>query len=311
MDIEELKAMIPSETVRKFVLDTGWTFTDMQKAALLFHNCWPLEEQYFWLRSLRDKTEDENLRKQITEYLSCREQGLQDFKDNRDRSHIYVLKIKDEDEDEYQYYNIQPKGFFFDWELAYEHGKRRECPFQIEKFLVCDVSKPSDDCNSAVAEICFNEDGKKSYFWSSKFPFYEERDDYFTFVFYEVPNPFERGDIVRLIGTEDYGIVEISQKQWKDNLIKWRSPEWLQKGLRVDYSDVQIRVVFPNEDGDFCHAHINPVDLELYHPEKDEETGWSSLDLLLMCASDLYKGKGLLDDLYYYTDIFRKSKKEE
>lgn len=38
MDIEELNALIPSETVRQYVLDTGWTFTDVQKAALLYHS---------------------------------------------------------------------------------------------------------------------------------------------------------------------------------------------------------------------------------------------------------------------------------
>ena len=44
MDIEELKAMIPSETVRQYVLDTGWTFTDMQRAALLYHSGLPSKE---------------------------------------------------------------------------------------------------------------------------------------------------------------------------------------------------------------------------------------------------------------------------
>lgn len=46
MDVEELKAMIPSETVRKYVLETGYTFTDMQKAALLYHSNLVLREQY-------------------------------------------------------------------------------------------------------------------------------------------------------------------------------------------------------------------------------------------------------------------------
>ena len=90
MDIEELKAKIPSETVRQYVLDTGWTFTDMQRAALLYHSGLPLEQQCSWLRTVRDKTKDECLRKQITEYLNLKEQGFQAFKENEDRRHIYV-----------------------------------------------------------------------------------------------------------------------------------------------------------------------------------------------------------------------------
>ena len=217
MDIEELKAMIPSETVRRYVLDTGWTFTDMQKAALLYHSSLPLEQRYSWLRALRAKTKDEVLQGQITEYLNYKEQGLQAF----------------------------------------------------------------------------------------------EEDDYFTYIFYEVPNPFERGDIVKLVRTEDYGIVETTQKSWKDNLIRWKSPEWWQESRfhYVDWSDVQIRVVFPGEDGTFSHAHINPVDLELYRPQKSRAEQ-SPLDQLLLCASDLYKGGSSFDELYYFTAEYRKSKRE-
>ena len=33
MDIEELTSMIPSETVRNYVMESKWTFTDREKAA--------------------------------------------------------------------------------------------------------------------------------------------------------------------------------------------------------------------------------------------------------------------------------------
>lgn len=306
MDIEELKAMIPSETVRRYVLDTRWTFTDMQKAALLYHSSLPLEQRYSWLRALRDKAGDEALREQITEYLSCKEQGLQAFKENKDRSHIYVLRVGADDEDQYD--RLQPEGYFFDWELAYGCGKQREQPFQIEKYVVHDASKPSDDNDSSVADLRFNKDGGASYFWSREVPFNEEEDDCFTCIFYEAPNPFERGDIVRLVGTEDYGVVETTQKRWKDNLVRWKSPEWQQESRfhYVDYSDVQVRVVFPGEDGTFGHAHINPVNLELYHPQSSR-TDRSPIDQLLLCASDLYKGEGSFDELSYSIAEYRKS----
>jgi len=122
MDHDELETLVPSETVRRYILETGWTFTDMERAALLHHSDLPLEQKDSCLRDLQTRTEDEGLRKQLSEYLS------------------------------------------------------------------------------------------------QEVPFNEERDGYFTYIFYKVPNPFERGDIVRLVDTEDYGIVETSQKQWQDNL---------------------------------------------------------------------------------------------
>ena len=55
MDIEELTAMIPSETVRNYVMESKWTFTDREKAALLYHSDLSLKEQYTRLGNLRDR----------------------------------------------------------------------------------------------------------------------------------------------------------------------------------------------------------------------------------------------------------------
>lgn len=73
-----------------------------------------------------------------------------------------------------------------------------------------------------------------------------------------MPNPFEKGDIVRFAGTEDYGIVFESQKDWKEYLDKYKSDEWRKKGITLDFSDAQIVVEFLGDDGTFGHGHINP-----------------------------------------------------
>lgn len=257
-----------------------------------------MEQLYSWLKAIRDKTEDNCLRDQITEYLDCKEQGFQAFKENKNKNHIYVLRVKAEEEN--QYYQIQPEGYFFDWKLAYECGKKKGQPFQLQKCVVCDVSKQSnDDNNPSVADLQFDEDGEALCFWSREVPFDAEKNGYFTYVFYEVPNPFEQGDIVKQAGTEDYGIVENSQEQWKEALARYQSDEW--KGFGPDYSDVQICVTFLGEDGTFGHAHVNPVVLELYQPKRSQ----SPMDQLLLSASNLYKGKGSLDELYYATMAYR------
>ena len=301
MDLDELRAMIPSETVRQYVLDTGWVFTDMQKAALLYHSCLPLEEQYSYLRKLMVQTTDETLREQISNYLEQQERGLCAFKENRENSHIYVLRVMDEESKEYD--SIHSQGYFSRWDMAFAAGQQKGEPFQIEKCMVADAKMPSADDMAACAQLCFDKDGRASSFWSREVSFYEEENASFTHVFYEVPNPFERGDIVKLVGTEDYGIIENGQKDWREVI----SPEWRQSHY-VDYSDVQIRVVFPNEEGTFYHEHIDPVYLERCIIDKDNTK--SPLEQLLLCASEIYRGTESFsfDGLYYYMTEYRKAK---
>lgn len=43
---EELEILIPSKTVRDYVLETGWEFTDFQKASLLCHRGLLLKDEY-------------------------------------------------------------------------------------------------------------------------------------------------------------------------------------------------------------------------------------------------------------------------
>ena len=86
IDLEELKAMIPSETVREYILKTNWTFTDRKKAGLLLNNTLPLLELSRRLRTLRDNTADEVLKEKLTQYLNFEERELQELKENGNRS---------------------------------------------------------------------------------------------------------------------------------------------------------------------------------------------------------------------------------
>lgn len=51
MEEQELERMIPSKTVRDYVMETGWTFTDFQKASLLCHRGLLLKEEYSYLNA--------------------------------------------------------------------------------------------------------------------------------------------------------------------------------------------------------------------------------------------------------------------
>lgn len=75
--------------------------------------------------------------------------------------------------------------------------------------------------------------------------------------FVKMPNPFEKGNIVRTTRDGRIGVVTTSQAEWRDFL---RRAE--EKGLDVDFSDASIIVEFQNADGSWGHRHIQPIYLE-------------------------------------------------
>jgi len=315
VDEKELEIMIPSGYVRNYIKESGWTFTDREKASLLYHADIPWRERCQGLKDLQDQTQDGELERQILVYLDKIQMEYAAFKENGDRNHIYILKIREEGgswDGEYL-----ARGYFFDWETAYGYGKKEDVPFGIEKYLAGGKKNPmeSEDgeaCGHTAAYLYFNEKGEEQYFGSLGMEddagddFYEN----FRTAFYKVPNPFERGDIVRGVQNGAYGIVEISQKRWKETMIRFQSPGYRQK---VDHSDVQIRAAFLNQDGTFSHAHISPVALERYCPEQEtgKQTG-SAGDDLLLAAGAMYRNDDTeasiasLDELYYFMMEYRK-----
>lgn len=306
MENDELEILIPSKTVRDYVVQTDWTFTDAQKAALLAHG-WisdlPLSDQLSHLKTLRDSTDDTELKAQITTYLDRMERSLHELMDYRDNC-IYVLKIEN---DEYgdNYHHISPEGYYFDWDTACVRGWKHNRRFQIEKLFVED----ENDCeNYVIAYIHFDKNGDAVYLSNELNA--PEREPFLD-TFFPLPNPFERGDIVRRVGSdrsEDFGIVETSQKECQEDYERRKS----KSHLFTEFGDDRIRVVFLNDDGTFSHAHVIPMYLERYQPEwgpHDTEDG--TRDNLLLAASDMYKGEGSLDELWYFTMEYRHVKKDK
>lgn len=291
---EELELLIPSETVREYVRETGWTFTDFQKASLLYHRGLLLKDEYAHLKALGDRTTDHVLKRQIAEYLEGMEKGFQNFRENSDRNCIYVLKVKEDGGSWDGYYLVS--GYFFDWEAVLGYGKKEKEPFEIEKYLMNGINGFEDGTcsHSPVAKIQFDRDGEAVCFWNS-----EEMADFnnrrFEEAIIEIPNPFERDDIVKCRGTdgqEMFGIVEGEREKWLKRLA--RHLDLVKNGdTCVDFQDLFISVAFLCEDGtfDFSDSTI-PLDLERYQP-REEDWANGSTDTLLLCARDIYCGGGL------------------
>lgn len=307
MKIDELNALIPSEDVRRFVLETGYKFTDWQKAALLYHGKLTVEETFLWLSKLSDNTSDTRLRHQIVEYLTREEQAVAVFKENKDREFMYILKYTEED--------CENKVYFFDYSAAYHCGKNQNVPFIIEKYRpYAEFTADNGDYEDySISDMRYDEKGNAVYFQSSEILYCKDSDkemnSNFRNMYYSVPYIFEMGDIVRCIGVcgeDNYGVVETSQKEYYE----WESriPSLIYPPA---YSDVQVRVAFPCDDGRFCHSHINPLYLEYYNAELNNDKSLDGIrNNLLITVSKLYKGEAVLEDLYYWEAEYKRVMKK-
>lgn len=189
-----------------------------------------------------------------------------------------------------------PDEYFYDLKTAYEYGRAENQPFQIGKRFVVDrkISGKQEDHDRHGPEIAclnFDRNGEAGYFYSVEVPYNDEDNEILNsfahdcfYDFFEVPNPFERDDIVKCIGTDGYGIVDTSQEMRKESIAKFKNSEWHQKYW--DFSNIQIRVEFLREDRTFDYDHVNTIDLERYYPEEDWSIG-IPMDKLLLCASEV------------------------
>lgn len=307
MKKDELEILIPSETVREYIAETGWEFTDFQKAALLCHRGLLLKDEYAYLKALGEHTVDHVLREQIAGYLGGIEKGFQTFRENSDRRCIYVLKVREEGghwDGEYL-----DGGCFFDWKTALACGKKEKAPFEVEKYRVDDTAGAEDDSCSqhADAGIRFDRDGEVVCFWSKEMAGVDNRR--FDNAIIEIPNPFQRGDIVKCKGTdgrECFGIVEEEREEWEKRLAQHL--ERVKEGdTCIDFHDLFIGVAFLREDGTFAFSDSTiPLDLERYQPVEED---WSngSADTLLVCARDIYCDKGYLSTMFEILDRYRRT----
>lgn len=307
-----------SKDVKQYMEQNNLDFSDFETAALIYNSWLSVPEKHKRLEELAAETKDANLRKQIMEILSVEKEDIKVFNENT-KGFVYVLTQETTD---------KPCGYFETPELAYAHGLKQTDAFDINKFQIVgqdsaemrkvkgyrnpylmgetmDIEELVDeqDVKGLTAWLEYTRDGILKDFWSQEIERSDEDNlkrifstDLFTNAFIHIPNPFEKGDIVRLLWDGSYGVVNDSQEKWLEFLKKVDSGKY--KGY--NFSDVGIKEERVYDKGDICHINISPAFIEKYEPQKGDDDFE-----LLVTASNLLRGRGELDFLLHYYDEYK------
>lgn len=272
--------LTPSNFMRDLFKKKGFTFSDFQKATLIWNmpdKNW--EQRIEALKELAATTKDEALKGQIWARITYEVMSLRKFKDNADGRYVYVV----EENDGYSC------GFFADYGLALDYliqySKENEGSCVLKKQLIVreeadlrvkkrcrwnpnifkDVPKVEyeDYDGLDVARIHFERNGQIKNIWSAEMTEEEEQEvdeyqkDRFEYHFMEIPFEGTKGTIVK-DETETYGVLITDTKEWEDYMQRIEKQH-----LYVDFSDVQVIVYYLTERGIWSHKHVNPLYLQV------------------------------------------------
>lgn len=308
-----------SEDVKQYMKQKDLDFKDFETAALIYHSWLSVPEKHKRLEELATETKDANLRTQILEILSVEKEDLRAFHENTE-GFVYAVLAKENSD--------APCGYFATHELAYEHGLKLACAFDINKYQIVgqdgtEIKKNKSywnpyllaeemsmeelveefDGDGLTAWLGYTQEGILQNFWSQEMERSDEDNlerifnpELFKNAFIHMPNPFEKGDIVRLLPDGCHGVVNTSQEEWMEFLKEVNAG----KHKACDFFDASIIVEGVYDKGYVSHSHINPAFLEKYEPRKDDDDFE-----LLMTASDLLRGRGNLDFFLHYYNAYK------
>ena len=265
---------IPSRDVRAKIESDNWSFSDRDKAAIIWNSDRVHSMKYADLIEIMRGTGDEVLRTQISERLRYDAVALSLFDEQR-LGFVYATNTNEYPGEDCII------GYFASAKLAYEAGIKDDCSFKIEKFqiigedtvrmkqwsvvspiLAKDLDKQIEEIDipgSPVAALEYDDKGMLIDYWS-----YEvSKEDKllidslgrhrFENAYVVIPNPFEIGEFVKIIGTEIIGRVDVSQEDWEKYVEKALSENAIE-----DYSDASIVIRYDELD----HDHVSPIYLE-------------------------------------------------
>lgn len=218
-----------SEYMRNWYEEQGIVFTDFERATIFWTSCLPLEEQLEALREIADTTGDEGLKAQIEERMAHEAALKREFFDNGAKNSVYILTSED---------HTCGTRYFSTVERTVAYGKAySETAFTVGKKRL-DLETDELACEGTCT---YSPSGRLVSFQVSG-RFYDTgepndthgKPDRFEEHLLFPKHPFHRGDIVRMEGEGELGIVETPQGEKGGN---WFD-HWAAGGtLEIDFLD--------------------------------------------------------------------------
>lgn len=271
-------------------------FTDSERATIFWNSCLPLAEKLEALREIHDATNDEILKTQIKERLAF-EAVTEELFMSRDSDYVHLVILDDSNDVDRVFSSVN---------AAIAYGKE-ECDesFRIDKEILDDQLAPDADeatmlggraefkkNGTLISCSCYNSRGYEGVLLNAVVP------ESFEEAYIPVLNPFEYGDIVRIIGDSRPAIVVTSQELWNASTERIKSSPF-----PMNYYSNDLTVEFLYPDGEFLHGHPDIFSLEKIEQWDDEEE-WK----LLQSISELMKGKGWIEPVIEHYQANKRGK---
>lgn len=293
-----MEQFIPSKDMRKYLDKINFRFSDSEKATIIYNSNTCLLKIHEELIQIAKTTEDAVLRKQIEERVACDLNSIKMLKMNQG-GFFYTLDVFDAWDNEYE-----NEGYYTTFEAAKRTAEKFAKKYIITKSKLYDkeMEPENGDINPEVGAIAFDATGELDYFWSEAVAQKEwaanriERKSRFEEHYISFPHPFQRGDIVKNVLTDEVGIIADIPALEEDD-INDDNNGLLDRLLSYrDYTDASIRIEFLMEDGQFRHEHVLPIYLE--YADLDEQ---DSRKQLMESARDLMLGEGSIELFQMYS----------
>lgn len=278
-----MQEIIKSKDVRKYLQEKNFCFTDFEKATLIYNSDWSIPEKHQALSELLEGTEDELLRVQIQERITWDNTCITKIK-SMPGNVIHRFKVWEEADGKYQ-----PAGYFASYESAERYAANclRKCEIQVFEFEQVAEWDEEDWGDSELACVMYDEKGGITYYWGEGCleSLNKPEENRFEDAYVHIEHPFVAGDIVRVIGTDEIGVVRFYLTLEQVREIEKKSE------LRMNYSDANIAIEVLCEQAAFNHEHVCPLNLEYANLAGDDPR-----KELLECAGYLVTGQAYIQE---------------
>lgn len=235
--------LIPSNQVQEYLDSIHFTFSDFEKATLIWNNnLASKEEKKMALKEIMDLTKDEVLKKQIYERLDYEQKVYADFMDNADDKYVYSI------ENSLGFARCKKAKDAIEYCLKLSNAELEKVT--IVKHEAKDLFHIDEE--DIVARADFNEK-KELCIYSKKYDKdWQIVDDWKRFEqhYVYIPNEFERGAILRNVRTNEYAVLEEDNEVMPKGYVL-RDGIWYLSFINVTEQEVAI---LPKENSSKSYA---------------------------------------------------------